>query len=77
MAQLRQEIAETRITRKQRHISKLSALSSDGLIINVPADTVEQLGVRDIVDAVAVAKSFEILRTLLQKGRRTGLVATN
>ena len=38
-------------------------LSSDGLVINVPVDNVEQVGVRDIVDAKEVAKVFEILRT--------------
>ena len=57
------EIAERELRGETKTYLKLSVLSSDGLIINVPADTVEQLGVRDIVDAVAVAKVFEILRT--------------
>ena len=58
-----EEIAERELRGETKTYLKLSVLSSDGLIINVPADTVEQLGVRDIVDAVAVAKVFEILRT--------------
>ena len=58
-----EEIAERELRGETKTYLKLSVLSSAGLIINVPADTVEQLGVRDIVDAVAVAKVFEILRT--------------
>lgn len=58
-----EEISERELRGEKKLYLKLSVLSSDGLIINVPADTVEQLGVRDIVDTVAVAKVFEILRT--------------
>ncbi|WP_018143561.1 CarD family transcriptional regulator [Alloscardovia criceti] len=58
-----EEISDRELRGQTKKYLKLSVLSSDGLVINVPADTVEELGVRDIVDAVAVAKVFEILRT--------------
>ncbi|MFC0266193.1 CarD family transcriptional regulator [Alloscardovia macacae] len=58
-----EEISERELRGVVKTYLKLSVLSSDGLVINVPADTVKQLGVRDIVDTVAVAKVFEILRT--------------
>ncbi len=58
-----EEITERTLRGATRTYLKLSVLSSDGLTINVPADAVEEVGVRDIVDAVAVARVFEILRT--------------
>lgn len=56
-------VSERTVRGITREYLQLSVLSSDGLVINVPVDNVEQVGVRDIVDAKEVAKVFEILRT--------------
>lgn len=46
---------------------KLEILSSDGLVILVPAANLEKVGVRDVVDAKAVSKVFGILRTPIEE----------
>ena len=58
-----EEITERELGGVKRKYLKLSVLSSDGLVIQIPAENVKKVGVRDIVDAKAVAKVFEILRT--------------
>jgi len=58
-----EEISERSLRGVTRTYLKLSILSSDGLVINVPAENLDKVGVRDIVDAKAVTKVFEILRT--------------
>jgi CarD family transcriptional regulator len=58
-----EEISERTLRGVTRQYLKLSILSSDGLVINVPAENLDKVGVRDIVDAKAVTKVFEILRT--------------
>ncbi|MBT1166695.1 CarD family transcriptional regulator [Bifidobacterium simiarum] len=58
-----EEITEREMGGVKRTYLKLSVLSSDGLVIQIPAENVQKVGVRDIVDAKAVAKVFEILRT--------------
>ncbi|MCI1935372.1 MAG: CarD family transcriptional regulator [Bifidobacteriaceae bacterium] len=58
-----EEISERTLRGVTRKYLKLSILSSDGLVINVPAENLDKVGVRDIVDAKAVTKVFEILRT--------------
>ena len=49
-----------------RSYLELDVLSSDGLIIRVPADNVDPIGVRDIVDGEDVGKVFELLRTPIE-----------
>ena len=56
-------ISERTVKGVTRQYLQLSVLSSDGLVINVPVENAKRVGVRDIVDAGAVAKVFEILRT--------------
>ncbi|MDT7509892.1 CarD family transcriptional regulator [Bifidobacterium sp. H1HS16N] len=56
-------ITERTVKGVTRKYLQLSVLSSDGLVINVPVENAAKVGVRDIVDAKAVAKVFEILRT--------------
>ncbi|MBW3087897.1 CarD family transcriptional regulator [Bifidobacterium sp. 82T24] len=56
-------ITEREMNGVKRTYLKLSVLSSDGLVIQIPAENVKKVGVRDVVDAKAVAKVFEILRT--------------
>lgn len=58
-----EEISERTLRGVTRTYLRLTVLSSDGLEISVPADSVEKVGVREIVNGVAVAKVFEILRT--------------
>lgn len=58
-----EEISGRTLRGVTRQYLKLSILSSDGLVINVPAENLDKVGVRDIVDAKAVTKVFEILRT--------------
>lgn len=56
-------ITERTVKGVTRQYLQLSVLSSDGLVINVPVENAEKVGVRDIVDADAVSKVFGILRT--------------
>ena len=56
-------ITERTVKGVTRQYLQLSVLSSDGLVINVPVENAEKVGVRDIVDADAVSKVFDILRT--------------
>ena len=56
-------ITERTVKGVTRKYLQLSVLSSDGLVINVPIDNAEKVGVRDIVGASEVSKVFEILRT--------------
>ena len=56
-------ITERTVKGVTREYLQLSVLSSDGLVINVPVENAQKVGVRDIVDAAAVSKVFEILRT--------------
>ena len=56
-------ITERVVKGVKREYLQLSVLSSDGLVINVPVENAQNVGVRDIVDANEVAKVFEILRT--------------
>lgn len=58
-----EEISERTVKGITRQYLRLVVLSSDGLEINVPVDSVKKVGVRDIVGAKEVAKVFEILRT--------------
>jgi CarD family transcriptional regulator len=58
-----ESISERTVKGVTREYLQLSVLSSDGLVINVPVDNAKKVGVRDIVDANAVAKVFELLRT--------------
>ena len=58
-------ITERTVKGVTRQYLQLSVLSSDGLVINVPVENAEKVGVRDIVDADAVSKVFGILRTLI------------
>ncbi len=58
-----EEISERTVKGVTRQYLRLVVLSSDGLEINVPVDSVKKVGVRDIVGAKEVAKVFEILRT--------------
>ena len=46
---------------------KLDVLSTDGLVIFVPEENVESIGVRDIADGNDVGKVFEILRTPIEE----------
>ncbi|MCI1902119.1 MAG: CarD family transcriptional regulator [Bifidobacteriaceae bacterium] len=62
-----EEISERTLRGVTRKYLKLSILSSDGLVINVPAENLDKVGVRDIVDAKAVTKVFEILRTPIEE----------
>lgn len=52
---------------KTRTYLKLDVLSTDGLIIFVPADSVESIGVRDIAGGKDVDKVFDILRKPLEE----------
>ena len=54
-------ITERTVKGVTRQYLQLSVLSSDGLVINVPVENAEKVGVRDIADAVS--KVFGILRT--------------
>ena len=56
-------ITERVVKGVKREYLQLTVLSSDGLVINVPVENAQKVGVRDIVDANEVAKVFEILRT--------------
>ena len=56
-------ITERTLRGVTRQYLRLAVLSSDGLEISVPADAVEKVGVREVVNGVAVARVFEILRT--------------
>lgn len=56
-------ITERTVKGVTRQYLQLSVLSSDGLVINVPVENAEKVGVREIVDADAVSKVFDILRT--------------
>lgn len=56
-------ITERTVKGVTRQYLQLSVLSSEGLVINVPVENAEKVGVRDIVDADAVSKVFDILRT--------------
>lgn len=56
-------ITERTVKGVTRQYLQLSVLSSEGLVINVPVENAEKVGVRDIVDADAVSKVFGILRT--------------
>ncbi len=56
-------ITERTVKGVTRQYLQLSVLSSDGLVINVPVENAEKVGIRDIVDADAVSKVFDILRT--------------
>ena len=56
-------ITERVVKGVKREYLQLTVLSSDGLVINVPVENAQKVGVRDIVDANAVAKVYEILRT--------------
>lgn len=62
-----EEISEREINGVQRTYLKLSVLASDGLVIQIPEENLKKVGVRDIVDAKAVAKVFEILRTPIEE----------
>ena len=55
-------ITERVVKGVKREYLQLTVLSSDGLVINVPVENAQKVGVRDIVDANEVAKVFEILR---------------
>lgn len=57
------EITEREMNGVKRTYLKLSVLSSDGLVIQIPEENVKKVGVRDVVDGKAVSKVFEILRT--------------
>lgn len=58
-----EEITERTLRGVTRTYLRLTVLSSDGLEISVPTDAVDKVGVREVVNGVAVAKVFEILRT--------------
>ncbi|MBR2555993.1 MAG: CarD family transcriptional regulator [Aeriscardovia sp.] len=46
---------------------KLEILSADDLIIEIPADNFEKVGIRDIVNTQAVSEVFEILRKPIEE----------
>lgn len=61
------DISERVFKGEPKQYVTLEILSSDGLKIQIPADNFEKVGIRQIVDADAVAKVFEILRTPIEK----------
>ena len=65
-------ITERVVKGVKREYLQLTVLSSDGLVINVPVENAQKVGVRDIVDANEVAKVFEILRTPIVEKLATG-----
>lgn len=57
------EISEREVGGVTRRYLKLQVLAADGLEIQIPEENVEKVGVRDVVNGMAVSQVFEILRT--------------
>jgi CarD family transcriptional regulator len=62
-----EEVTQKTLRGVTREYLKLAILSSDGLVISVPADSIKRVGVRDVVDGNAVSHVFEILRTPIEE----------
>ena len=56
-------ITERVVKGVKREYLQLTVLSSDGLVINVPVENAQKVGVRDIVDANAVSYTHLTLPT--------------
>ncbi len=55
------------VTRRYIKMQILDDPSGNGLVVEIPEKNLKKVGVRDIADAKAVAKVFEILRTPIEE----------